>query len=298
MTCDQNVFFLNSWLEVLIHIPGTARRTGATALSALCTQLLAGALSCTMDEERNGTESCSSQSKHAMSRDVRRRMSSSSSSSGSTSTEGFVESMHRRLSNLPLSERDEAAFADRESKVVSLLRLTVLSVLVASAVCTAVAVFFYTRNSEMKAFRTSFDEDSQNIVEAIGGALYLSLGTMDSYITTVVSVARATNQTWPFVTIPDAAVHLAKLRSLSKAILVNQAHFVTADEKEEWEDYASRHDQWAHDALRLQKTDKNYDGANFESFVPDKEINSYKGLSTGKGPFLPSWHAYPFIPGK
>jgi hypothetical protein len=256
-----------------------------------------------MNEERNGTESCSSQSKRAMSRDVRRRMSSSSSSSSSssgtsTSIEGFVESMHRRLSNLPLSERDESAFADRESKVVSLLRLTVLSVLVASAVCTAVAVFFYTRNSEMKAFRTSFADDSQNIVEAIGAALYLSLGTMDSYITTIVSVARATNQTWPFVTIPDAAVHLAKLRSLSKAILVNQASFVTADQKEEWEDYASKHDQWAHDALRLQKTDKNYDGANFESFVPDREISSYKGLSAGLGPFLPSWHAYPFIPGK
>jgi hypothetical protein len=187
--------------------------------------------------------------------------------------------------------------AERETKIVALFRLLVLVVLLASMASTATAFFVVTRNAELAAFRASFTSDSNDIIESVGETLYTSLGAVDSYLVSLISMARSTNQTWPFVTMPDASVRLAKLRSLSKAVAVQQAHFVTADQKEAWEEYTATNNQWATDGLRVQKTDKNYYGRVYDSFEKVSVIRSYRGNSTGEGPFLPAWHSSPFVPG-
>jgi hypothetical protein len=207
-----------------------------------------------------------------------------------------TEAAFRRVS-ATLDEGEEAAFAQKETKVVSYLRLFVLGVLVTSAAGTAVAVYFYSRNEELASFEASFLDDATKVMGAVGETLYLSLGALDSYVVGMVSLARFTNQPWPFVTVPDTAVHFAKLRSLSKAVVVQQSHFVTLEQREEWENYTLTHDQWAADALRVQKTDKNYHGAVYDSFLPDGVIHSYRGPSEGPGPFLPTWQSSPVVPG-
>jgi hypothetical protein len=210
--------------------------------------------------------------------------------------------LRKSLSHAMLHNIDQAAFADRESQAVSYLRLVVLAVLVTTAACTAIAVFFYTRNSELRAFRASFKNDSQHVVEAVASSLYLWLGAMDAYVVSAVSIARATNQTWPFVTIPDAAVRLAKLRSLTKAESVHQAHYIQGvSEREQWENYTAVNDGWVSDALQVQREDKNHKGDTVDTVPTNGSIVNYFGPVTGEGPnpnWLPSWQAYPMKSGK
>lgn len=224
--------------------------------------------------------------------DEEEELRSSFQSNGTT-----TETALKHISALHEADDSAEAFANRESRAVSWLRLVVLAVLVTCAACTAVAVYYYTRNSEYQAFEASFVSDAAKVMEAVGATLYVSLGAVDSYVVGMVSLARATNQSWPFVTVPDAAVRFAKLRSLSKAVVVQQAHFVTLAQRPEWENYTLTHDQWAADALKVQKTDKNYHGRLYDSYLPDGTIHSYRGPSEGEGPFLPTWQSSPVVPG-
>lgn len=85
--------------------------------------------------------------------------------------------------------------------------------------CTA--VYFYTSNSEQEHFESAFQESTQKVLDSIGKAIERTLGAVDSYATTLVSHARATNQSWPFVTFPDFAVLTEKTRSLSAGVIVS-----------------------------------------------------------------------------
>jgi hypothetical protein len=192
---------------------------------------------------------------------------------------------------------EEEAFAVSESRAVSYLRLCVLAVLVASAAAVSIGVYFYTLNSELASFEASFSDDATKVMEAVSSSLYITLEAADSYLVNTVSHARSIDQQWPFVTLPDLAVRLAKLRSLSKAVVVQQSHFVTAAQREEWENYTLTHDGWAQEALDIQKTDKNYHGAVYDSYIPERVIRTYTGPSEGPGPFLPTWQSSPVVPG-
>jgi len=66
-----------------------------------------------------------------------------------------------------------------------------------------------------KNFEEQFLDDAHKVLEAVGSSLYLTLGAIDALVDSMISFAHYTNQTWPFVTIPDFAVRSAKIRSLS-----------------------------------------------------------------------------------
>jgi hypothetical protein len=186
---------------------------------------------------------------------------------------------------------------DRESQVVPIVRILFIIVLVASMACTATAVYQTMTKAETDTFHLSFVSDSNDVIESVGETLYTSLGAVDSYLVSLVSMARSTNQSWPYVSMPDASVRLAKLRSLSKAFSVMQAHFVTLDEKATWENYTTLHQDWAYDAIRIQATDPNYHGKVHDTVIHKPYIRNHLGNATGPGPFLPTWHTSPYVPG-
>lgn len=67
-------------------------------------------------------------------------------------------------------------------------------------------MYFYTSNSEQAQFESSFQDSSVKVMDSIGKAIYKSLGAVDAFATHVVSHARDTNQTWPFIIYPDFAL--------------------------------------------------------------------------------------------
>jgi hypothetical protein len=115
-------------------------------------------------------------------------------------------------------ESDNVQIANAENNLVFWIRMIILAALVASTVSVACVVYFYTSDSEEEAFEKQFTSDSLKVFEAIGTSLDLTLGAADAFIVKVVSHARFSNSTWPFVTIPDFAVQAAKLLGSSAPV--------------------------------------------------------------------------------
>jgi hypothetical protein len=67
-------------------------------------------------------------------------------------------------------------------------------------------VYFYTSNSEKAQFQSSFQLSSVKVMDSVGKSIYRTLGALDILTTHIVSHARATNQTWPFILYPDFSI--------------------------------------------------------------------------------------------
>lgn len=182
------------------------------------------------------------------------------------------------------------------TRAVCCLRFSVIAVLLLSTIAVALGVYYFIDTNENNNFESNFGDDAEKVFEALSTSLFLTLGAVDSYVMGLVSFANFTNQEWPFVTITDYAVRLAKVRSHSQAKIIQQSHFVTKEQRTKWENYTIMNDGWVQDSLNVQLTDPTFDGKKFSDFTPDGVIHSYRGPSTGDGPFLPTWQSSPVIP--
>jgi hypothetical protein len=177
------------------------------------------------------------------------------------------ESLHEEIEDKGSSSHEsrtpseeEALIGKQETAVVTRLRLVLLCVLAGSAVGVASIVYTYLKQSEVSAFHAQFKDDSEKILQTAGNAIDSVLGAFDSAAVTWVSYARATNQTWPFVTLPDFAVRMSKIVPLSRTIIMNVVPIVTAAQRREWEAYVTRNDGWVNETIDVQRDYKNYNG--------------------------------------
>jgi hypothetical protein len=194
------------------------------------------------------------------------------------------------------NQEDYGGIAKEESKNLFRLKLLVFAVLLASTIGVAVAVYRYVSNAEQASFEEHFKGDSDKVLEAIGSTLELTLGSVDNFLVGMVSFARYTNATWPFVTVPDYAVRLAKLRSLSKAVLVSQYHFVAGNERTDWEAYSVANDGWVVEGIEVQKKDENFEGKIVTDFWTRGDIHNNADPYEAPGPYLPKWQQSPVVP--
>lgn len=164
----------------------------------------------------------------------------------------------------------------KETRQVQQIKLLTLLVLLLSMVGVAVGVFKYSSNSETKAFEEQFYDDANKILESVGTNFERALGSLDAFAANIASHARSTNQTWPFVTIPDYAIRAAKIRTgiLSFGIFLNPV--VTPDQRLQWEQYAFENNGWVNESLRLQEHDKNFYGP-ILYFTPEMEVFGNNG---------------------
>ena len=213
-----------------------------------------------------------------------------------TSVTSNDTSQHKNIRSV--NEPEQEIIAKEEDKAVFRLKLLVLAVLVASTVGVAIAVYLYIRDAEEDDFEAQFIGDSSKIFESIGITLDLTLGAVDSFLVGLVSFARFTNATWPHVTLPDYAVRVAKIRSLSKAVLVTQYHFVGAGEQRaKWENYSIANDYWVDESIAVQANDETYQGKIVTDYWTRGDIHSGADPNyTRPGPYLPKWQQAPVIP--
>jgi hypothetical protein len=68
------------------------------------------------------------------------------------------------------------------------------------------AIYFITSSTEQAQFQNAFRDSSIKVMDSIGKAIYRSCGALDAFSTHLVSHARDTNQTWPFILYPDFAL--------------------------------------------------------------------------------------------
>ena len=174
--------------------------------------------------------------------------------------------------------------AQRETKYVYWLRFLVIFVLTTSTLVVSLLVHKYVVMTEHEDFTTRFESDATKILDSIGTTLDQTLGATDSFVVQMVSYARASNSSWPFVTVPNFAVKASKLLKLSKAFTMLISLKVTPDEATQWEEYASvTGPEWLDDALHVQRENPEY-----EFVVPEGPINTtYEIFRISQGDVVP-----------
>jgi hypothetical protein len=158
------------------------------------------------------------------------------------------------------TEHPEVEIAGKESRTVWRRKLLVLVVLIGSAVAVAWTTHHYISKSEIEQFRNQFEDDANKIFGAIGTSLDKTLGAYDQIAVAFVSHARFANQTWPFVTLPNFALRMAKVLPPSAAITINLIPIVTPEDRLEWEAYTKANDYWVNEGMAVQETWERYYG--------------------------------------
>jgi hypothetical protein len=228
--------------------------------------------------------------------DLRVHPNADAQSDGSSSIAVGSEITGASYAEGPPKQEEGPRIAQEEDKNVFRLRLLVITVLLAFTIGVAVTVYLYIKDAEQSTFEHQFEGDSDKVLGAIGSALDLTLGSVDAFLIAMVSYARDTNATWPMVTLPDYAVRVAKLRSLNKAVLVTQYHYVASEERTEWENYTLANDAWVQEGIDVQKTDETFHGKIVEEFSVRGEIHETWTPYDATGPYLPKWQQSPVIP--
>jgi hypothetical protein len=195
-----------------------------------------------------------------------------------------------------LSYENDQAFCPAESEAVFWLKLTVLAVLVASALSVALAVSFYTSNSETDQFEEHFQDSVDKVFDSYLRQIDRTLGIADSFALGLVSYATHTNQKWPFVTLPDFGKRSAKIRTLAKGKVISIYPLVTLEQREQWQNYSLQHDDWVQEGLEVQANDIRYQGKIVSEYETNGVIHNNFGPSQEPGPFLPKWQTSPVVP--
>jgi hypothetical protein len=166
------------------------------------------------------------------------------------------------------------AIANGATKTIFRIKFVALGVLVGSAAILASSVYSYLSRGELRQFRRQHKSDSLKVLEAIGSSIDKTLGLLDDLAISFLSVARVTNQSWPFVTMPDFAVRMTKILPLTDAIVVNVLPIVKGSERKEWEAYSLAHDDWVNEGMAVQEAWEGYYGPVVYDGIPNGIVHS------------------------
>jgi hypothetical protein len=78
------------------------------------------------------------------------------------------------------------------------------------------------------------------VLASIGTHLEKTLGVLDALALSFSTMARISGQEFPFVTVPDYGMQIAKSMPLTSAICTSLLQVVRFDQRTEWETYAAR----------------------------------------------------------
>lgn len=175
------------------------------------------------------------------------------------------------------SDEEKEIIVEAETKSIFKIRILFSCVLIISMISIALTVYYYIANREKADFEKQFYQDSSKIFEAVGSVLASSLGAVDSFSVNMVSYSKYSNETWPFVTIPEFAIRCAKLLSLSKATVISTYPIVSTEQREKWENYSLANDWWVDEGIVVQNNDEHFKGRNVTEWSPFPVIHGNSG---------------------
>ena len=165
-----------------------------------------------------------------------------------------------------------------DTQRVILLRMLLILTLVASATIVSLTVHSYISKNETNQFHNKFRNDAEKISEAVSGSLERTLGVLNAISVAFVSHAAQAadmnndNITWPFVTLPDFALYASKFLPLTDGVYISVQPLVYPSQKVEWEEYASKNDQWVNDTMSIQEVWEGYHGNVTYDWTTNKHI--------------------------
>jgi hypothetical protein len=226
------------------------------------------------------------------------------SSSNETSCTGSRSAMkpHEKTKG----QANDGQLAGNETKAVRRLKCIVFSCLFLSMMVVAFLAYFLTAQQETEQFEAQYYEDANKVLSTMGSNLKRTLQASDAFVTSMTSAAEDTNQTWPYVVIPNFAVQAEKIRTLANAVCIYTYNLVPPGQRGRWENFTAHTGKaWMNESIRAIE---DYEGMDWEIIWNyttydviwdfgeyDKENPGEEGV-TYDGPWLPNWQAHPVIP--
>ena len=213
--------------------------------------------------------------------------------------------------------------AASETKLLNVLKLLIFLLLVVVTVLVSIGVYNLTKDDEETRFRDHVMLHSHRITDAFHEAILRRLAALNGLATTVTSCALATNQQFPFVTVPDFEVRGSDVRVQSDSFAVQYMPVVNDSVREDWEAYAlanrfqideafvsdaahrKRQDEELGNGMEGNHTYRCLQDAKSEDLMDETILDDGTGYHTkifsngaitslgvepeGSGPFLPLW---------
>jgi hypothetical protein len=148
----------------------------------------------------------------------------------------------------------------RESEEVHRFKFVVLLILLVSAAVVATCVNIYVKKKEQSQFDEKFRLDASKILDTVRNSIDRTFIPMDSLAVDLVSFARATNSTWPCVTLPNFALRMSKALRQTDAMVIQFLPIVKPSQRKKWEHYVSQNYFWLNETMAIQDTWDGYYG--------------------------------------
>ncbi len=222
-----------------------------------------------------------------------------SSSVESSAASMFSDSQHGE--SVPKEETSSPLIASSENAAVRRFKTLIYGILLISALGISMIVFTYLRGSERAEFDRTFESYAFQVIDSVGTQLEQNMATLDSFALALLSHASLSSPTgsWPFVTLPDSALRMSKIRAQTKSSMLMLLNLVSDDRRGDYEDYSVSTHTWVNETLLFQSQDDSLTmlGLNLSTHSSFPETLSYGGQTVPRnsGPYAPSWQTYPLI---
>lgn len=185
---------------------------------------------------------------------------------------------------------------EKENRVIMLIRGLTLVLLLTATLTVSMVLFVVISRHHHREFRRQFENRADKVVVSIGDKATARIDALSAFAFDMASFAKATNQTWPAVTIPDFeqrgqnTLNLASIISLLVCPIVNDDIGRLA-----WEQHSRDNNKWLAEGLAHQelRRDPNWaQPANWSTIwedLPPTIVNLTAQYETRPGPWTPTW---------
>ena len=161
-------------------------------------------------------------------------------------------------------------------------------------------VYFYVKGQEKDEFERTFTLLAFSIFDSVSTQLGKNIAIVDSFALVLTLYTRTSGSKWPFVTLPDSALSMSKVRSHTKSSLFTILHLVSDETRSSYEQYVLRNHQWANETVSVQAADESLDPFSFKlanevTVLNDISNPSGEATPVNTGPYTVSWQTYPLI---
>ncbi|KAL7557011.1 hypothetical protein ACA910_014228 [Epithemia clementina (nom. ined.)] len=204
--------------------------------------------------------------------------------------------------------------AQRETRAVSWLRVTVLTVMAVTTVIVSATVYYTRTCAQQKAFSIAFQDASSKMLDSFESNWKLrwqAVGSLAIDLTSFAEHAGNVSGIWPTVTFPDFPQRAAPTLSMADSSSISILPIVQDDHRDLWQHYVPDHAKWlqeedpepepsspsrhflssimgGHSAQRRETS-----SLSPLSQVSDHIFNFGGPAKDGTGPYAPLWQTHP-----
>eukprot|EP00934_Nitzschia_sp_Nitz4_P006771 Nitzschia sp. Nitz4//scaffold112_size70979//18031//21628//NITZ4_005896-RA/size70979-processed-gene-0.34-mRNA-1//1//CDS//3329533247//6761//frame0 len=219
---------------------------------------------------------------------------SSLGGSNDSSTSGSRHSGTSSYASGATNDKEDLNIASDEDKAVFRIRIAVAFFLTVCTFGAAILVYTITRKQEYAELESASTDFATKVFSSLATAWDQTMAATDAFAVSCVSLAEATNMTWPFVTIPNSAVRLAKVLSVARSTFIAVAPLVKNEHREAWDEYSvANGPSWVEGNIDIQTSYEKYTGTTPTNYTVSGMWNAEGPVLGNNSYYFPLWQKYP-----